>query len=304
MLNDSPDFEDRITEQQEHYRRLAIRGYIALANLHEQQQQYGDALEALNRALAFDPLQEDVQRSALRLHYLAGDRPGAIRRYEVLRKLLDEEMGVPPMAETRALYDEIISDQGMGKRDQLIRDQGSEIRVQDAIDNQQSTINNLPFTGRETELAKLNEAVTSPNWPSSKRTRHRKNAPGRRVFAWATGRTLPQRGARVGTWPALSARHRCAARLVCDIRLAGAAPTNPLPDVWLTELARLVPEINLIDDRTTRKTTLTADESRLWESVHQFLLELSRLTTVVVFLVMRSGRIIRHWACWAIWRAS
>ena len=41
--------------------------------------------------------------SALRLHYLAGDRTGAIRRYEALRKLLDEEMGVPPMAETRAL---------------------------------------------------------------------------------------------------------------------------------------------------------------------------------------------------------
>ena len=57
-----------------------------------------------------------------------------------------------------------------------------------------------------------------------------------------------------------------------------------LPDVWRTELTRLVPEINLNDDRTARKTTLTADESRLWESVHQFLLALSRLNSIVVFL--------------------
>jgi DNA-binding SARP family transcriptional activator len=117
-LSDSAEFDDWLTAQQEHYRRLAIRGYIALAGLHEQHQDYPAALEALDRALAFDPLQEDVQRSALRVHYLAGDRTGAIRRYATLRKLLDEEMGVPPMAETRALYDEIIRDQGLGIRDQ------------------------------------------------------------------------------------------------------------------------------------------------------------------------------------------
>ena len=67
-------------------------------------------MNALDHALAFDALQEDVQREALRLHYLAGDRAGAIRRYEKLMKLLDEEMGVPPMAETRAMYDAIITD--------------------------------------------------------------------------------------------------------------------------------------------------------------------------------------------------
>ena len=63
---------------------------------------YAPALATLDRALAFDPLQEDLQREALRLHFLAGDRTGAIRRYAHLRQLLDEEMGVLPMAETRA----------------------------------------------------------------------------------------------------------------------------------------------------------------------------------------------------------
>ena len=49
-----------------------------------------------------NPLQEDLQRESIRLLYLAGDRPGAIRRYDDLRRLLDEEMGVPPMLETRS----------------------------------------------------------------------------------------------------------------------------------------------------------------------------------------------------------
>src|SRR5512139_1668722 len=120
-LGDSAEFDDWLTEQQEHYRRLAIRGFIALATLHEQQHDYQAALAALDRALAFDPLQEDVQRSALRVHYLAGDRTGAIRRYEALRKLLDEEMGIPPMAETRALYDAIINERGSGIREPGIR---------------------------------------------------------------------------------------------------------------------------------------------------------------------------------------
>src|SRR5512136_983618 len=47
-LSDSAEFDDWLTEQQEHYRRLAIRGFIALAELHEQQQAYPAALEALD----------------------------------------------------------------------------------------------------------------------------------------------------------------------------------------------------------------------------------------------------------------
>ncbi|HKZ68503.1 MAG TPA: BTAD domain-containing putative transcriptional regulator, partial [Anaerolineales bacterium] len=109
-LPDIPAFDDWAAVDREHYRRLAVRGLAALGELHEADGNFAAALDALNRALAFDSLQEDLQRAAMRLHYLAGDRAAAIRRYDSLRKLLDEEMGVPPMAETRALYDAIIND--------------------------------------------------------------------------------------------------------------------------------------------------------------------------------------------------
>ena len=291
MLNDSPEFEDWITEQQEHYRRLAIRGFIALANLREQQQNYAAALEALDRALTFDPLQEDVQRSALRLHYLAGDRPGAIRRYEALRKLLDEEMGVPPMAETRALYDEIISDQGLGIRDQLVGDRGSGLRIPEARSQLPvAASSNLPFTGRETELRKLHEAATS------RKLALIEGEPGIGKTRLAEEFLRGQPGLHLRS-AAHELEHGLPYQPVIDaLRGLFATPAWPLlrqqinlPEVWLTELARLVPEINLdlVGDRSSSRKpapgSLTADESRLWEGVHQFLVALSRLNSIVLF---------------------
>ena len=81
-----------------------------LARQHEGLRDYPAALESMRRALGFNPFQEDLQRDVMRLLYLNGDRTGVIRQYESLRKLLDEEMGVPPMPETRDLYDAIIND--------------------------------------------------------------------------------------------------------------------------------------------------------------------------------------------------
>ncbi|MFI4981004.1 MAG: BTAD domain-containing putative transcriptional regulator, partial [Nevskiales bacterium] len=97
-LPDAAAFDDWMTAERERLRRLAVRALADLARHHETQGEYTAALAMLDRALAFDPLQEDLQREALRLHYLAGDRTGAIRRYAHLRQLLDDEMGVLPMA--------------------------------------------------------------------------------------------------------------------------------------------------------------------------------------------------------------
>ncbi len=84
-LPDVPAFEDWAALERERFRRLALRGLAALSRQHEARGDYAAALEAIHRALAFDPLQEDLQRTALRLQTLAGDRAGAIRRYDALR---------------------------------------------------------------------------------------------------------------------------------------------------------------------------------------------------------------------------
>src|SRR5437868_3879136 len=171
-------FDDWVLAERERYRHLAVRGFTALAQRHEANQEFAAALDALTRAIAFDPLQEDLQRTCMRLHYLAGDRAGAIRRYEELRRLLDEEMCVPPMAETRALYDAIITDTLEPDKETGVRGQGSgvrgplpsvppqaggggeagvdELKTQNSkLKTQNSTPSQLPFVGRAAELEAL-----------------------------------------------------------------------------------------------------------------------------------------------------
>ncbi len=166
-LADPPAFDDWVAAQREHFHGLAIRGLAALAQLHEQQRGYAAALEALNRGLALDPLREDLQRAALRLHYRLGDRAAAIRRYEALRRQLDEELGVPPSPETRALYDALITDSPSlaasiapepGTASPL-RSPGLAASVATLPAPPAAPLPLLPFIGRAQELLRMQQAA-------------------------------------------------------------------------------------------------------------------------------------------------
>ncbi|MEM7344351.1 MAG: BTAD domain-containing putative transcriptional regulator, partial [Chloroflexota bacterium] len=109
-LPNLPDFEDWALLERQHFRHNAIKGFVRLSQQYKARNKFRTALEALNRAIQLDPLMEELQQLALQLHYLSGDRAGAIRRYEQLYQMLSEELGVPPMDETRTLYDAIITD--------------------------------------------------------------------------------------------------------------------------------------------------------------------------------------------------
>ena len=109
-LSDASQFDEWAASERERYRLMAMNGFAGLSHRLEALRDYPAALESARRALAFNPFQEDLQRDVMRLLYLNGDRAGVIRQYKSLRKLLDEEMGVPPMPETRALYNSMINE--------------------------------------------------------------------------------------------------------------------------------------------------------------------------------------------------
>ena len=308
-------FDDWVLAERERYRHLAVRGFTALAQRHEANQEFAAALDALTRAIAFDPLQEDLQRTCMRLHYQAGDRAGAIRRYEELRRLLDEEMGVPPMAETRALYDAIITDtlepdketRRHGDTETGARGQGSGVRglppsvpppagggrgagvderttQNSKLKTQNSSPSQLPFVGRAAELealraqAAVRQLVLVEGEPGIGKTR------------------LVAEYIRAADALALTGRARELERalpyqpVIEALRGLLAHPDWPtleanldLPAVWLAELARLLPELaaSLPDPRLAQRA---ADESRLWEGLNQFLIALARRRPVVLFL--------------------
>lgn len=273
-LPDLPEFDDWAMVERERYHRLAVGGLIRLSQLYEAQQNFRAGLETLDQALAFDPLQEDLQRLALRLHYLAGDRAGAIRRYENFRQLLSDEMGVPPMEETRSLYDAIITDA-------LSREVGP-IPPPLAIGKGKSrllpTVTSLPFVGRETELQKLN------NLADASKLVLIEGEPG--IGKSRLMEQFIQTGLKSGLVLMGQARE-----------LESGLPYHPiiealqgilsqphwliwqrtlnLSTLWRAEAARLLPELAPAG-HDPAAVSHAADEIRLWEGVSQFLLALAR----------------------------
>ena len=73
-------------------------------------QQYETSIVYGTRILSFDRAREHTHRALMRLHYLSGNRTGALRQYERCSAALEEELGVKPAGSTRALYEQIKND--------------------------------------------------------------------------------------------------------------------------------------------------------------------------------------------------
>ncbi len=63
------------------------------------------------RILRYDRAHERTHERMMRLRYLAGDRPGALRQYSRCVLALKEELGIGPSKRTAALYEQIRCDQ-------------------------------------------------------------------------------------------------------------------------------------------------------------------------------------------------
>ncbi|GAB6174378.1 AAA family ATPase [Paradesulfitobacterium aromaticivorans] len=287
-LPDLPEFDNWAVAERERYRRLTIRGLTAVAEQHEKRKNYLDALEALNRALEFDPLQEDLYCACMRLHCLAGDRAGAIRRFEKLRGLLDQEMGVPPMPQTQALYEAIITDKMLGTGDQyrasacVLRDK----RPARSGPLQVSTP--LPFVGREAELSALRGLAlgAEPGFaliegePGIGKTRlveeflRESGALTIRGTAHELEQILPYQ-------PIVEMLRGILFRP--DWTTLDSILRTKLAPVWRAEIDRLLPEM-AGSSAPDQRNSIAMDERRLWEAVKQFLFVLADQQPVIVFL--------------------
>ncbi len=278
-LPDASAFDDWAAVERERHRRLAVRGWTALSQQHEAQQNYPAALDALDRALAFDLLQEDLQRAGLRLQYLAGDRAGAVHRYDSLRKLLDEEMGVPPMAETRALYDAIINDKLPIPSPKL------RTPISASAPPVPGSPAPLPFIGRDAELQKLRALAASRKLalvegePGIGKTRLAEEYLQTLGAVSLVGRARELEHA-LPYQPVIEALRGLLARP--DWPALHAGLRESVPALWLGETARLLPELSTPPNAAG--TPPATDESRLWEGLHHFLFGLGHQRPVALFL--------------------
>lgn len=67
-----------------------------------------EAIRAAEDALTVEPFRETTYQRLMRVHAAAGNRAEALRAYQRSRSVLAEELGVPPSAETEAVYTAIV----------------------------------------------------------------------------------------------------------------------------------------------------------------------------------------------------
>jgi DNA-binding SARP family transcriptional activator len=67
-----------------------------------------EGLAPAERLIRADPLRESAYRRVMALHAAAGDRARALRASHALAAVLDRELGTPPSAETRAVYEALL----------------------------------------------------------------------------------------------------------------------------------------------------------------------------------------------------
>ncbi|HEX6433021.1 MAG TPA: AAA family ATPase, partial [Gemmatimonadales bacterium] len=143
------EFEDWLASERSAVRMRCIE---VLARYADELLRAGQAQEASSvatRALGLDPGSEQALRIAMRSLVLAGDRASALERYEEFSARLKEAVGTTPDPETQALADRV-------RNERSLRPPGP-TRARDRVEGEIR----LPLVGRESDLARLTDAVAS-----------------------------------------------------------------------------------------------------------------------------------------------
>ena len=116
---------------------------------HEQHSQFDQATHVSAKLLALDELDESVLQQHIRHLTLAGQKDQALKRFASFTKLLKEELGSEPLAETLDLITQI--------RNNEIVELKTVKEVKHNLPNQSTH-----FIGRKTELLELNQHLAKP----------------------------------------------------------------------------------------------------------------------------------------------
>jgi predicted ATPase/DNA-binding SARP family transcriptional activator len=148
-----PDFEEWMLFEGERLRRLTLETLSRLSDWYEQQGKTEHALRHARRQVDLDPLQESAHRQIMLLLAHSGQRGVALAQYQTCHRVLLDELGVEPSAETTTLYERI--------RDGT-REPPSQVPTPASTSRHNLLAPLTPFVGREVETAQIRDRLRDP----------------------------------------------------------------------------------------------------------------------------------------------
>lgn len=101
-------YDDWALRERERLRHLYLSSLTCLMRYYRHHHLYESSLAYGRQVLQHDPLREEIHREMMRLYLESGQRSLAIQQYETCCEVLAQELGIPPMEETQALYHQIL----------------------------------------------------------------------------------------------------------------------------------------------------------------------------------------------------
>jgi predicted ATPase/DNA-binding SARP family transcriptional activator len=148
FLADAAPFEEWALVKREGLRDRVLSSLVYLADYHERRGAYEDVRRYARQQLELDPWHDAAHRRLMRVLALLGQRSAALSQYERCCRVLAEELGVAPEAETTALYEQIKWGNGQAAG-----------CVERPPTNLHEHTPPTAFIGREAELAQLAERL-------------------------------------------------------------------------------------------------------------------------------------------------
>ncbi|PYR37658.1 MAG: hypothetical protein DMF90_06025, partial [Acidobacteria bacterium] len=226
-----PDCDDEwIRPERERLQRRFGESLVALIAKLEDDRALGDAIDYAQRLLNVDPLNETTWRTLMRCHGKRGERATALHVYQQCASVLKRELGVQPGPETRLVYRELLED----------------AESEAAPPPPPPRTLTYPLVGRQTEWTALVQT-----WQAAASGQGRmlilrgeagigKTRLAEELIDWATAKRL-----RSATTRCFAGEGRLAyAPIAAWLRAPSMQPAlRGLDAVWLSEIARLYPEL-------------------------------------------------------------
>lgn len=103
-------YKDWALRERERLHTLYLKGLIFLLQFYRMRRTYEKAISYGQKILEWDPLREEIHREIMKLYVVNGQRPLALRQYEVCRSMLNKELGISPSKDTRLLHTQILGE--------------------------------------------------------------------------------------------------------------------------------------------------------------------------------------------------